>query len=97
IVAALGILALYGRAGLLAPVFTAISGAGWDGIYGLSGILIAHVFFNLPLAVRFFLEALDTIPNDHWRLAAQLGMRPVAEWWLIEWPVLKNALPGIAG
>src|SRR5690606_1240962 len=69
----------------------------WDGIYGLGGILVAHVFFNLPLATRLFLEALDTIPNDQWRLAAQLGMGPWAMWRLIEWPVLRAALPGIAG
>jgi len=41
--------------------------------YGLR-ILVAHVFFNLPLATRLFLEALGTVPADQWRLASQLGM-----------------------
>lgn len=97
IVAALGVLALYGRAGILAEPLSALTGGSWPGIYGMSGILIAHVFFNLPLATRLFLEALDTIPNDHWRLASQLGMSSWAEWRLIEWPVLRNHMPGIAG
>ncbi|TIP33814.1 MAG: thiamine/thiamine pyrophosphate ABC transporter permease ThiP, partial [Mesorhizobium sp.] len=74
IVAALGILALYGRAGYFAGVFARLGGGEWPGIYGLSGILVAHVFFNLPLATRLFLEALGTIPADQWRLASQLGM-----------------------
>ena len=97
LVAALGVLALYGRAGLLAPALAFLSGGSWGGIYGLSGILVAHVFFNLPLATRLFLEALETIPNDQWRLAEQLGMGPSAQWRLIEWPVLRATLPGIAG
>jgi len=93
IVAALGILALLGRAGLFATLW----GQGWPGIYGLSGILIAHVFFNLPLATRLLLEALDTIPTDQWRLAAQLGMNARSTFAFIEWPALRRALPAVAG
>jgi thiamine transport system permease protein len=97
IVAALGILALLGRAGYLAPAFAAATGEAWPGIYGLSGILVAHVFFNLPLAARLFLEALDTVPADQWRLAAQLGMGARSTFRFIEWPMLRAALPGVAG
>lgn len=97
LVAALGVLALYGRSGLFADLLTAVIGERWQGIYGLSGILVAHVFFNLPLATRLFLHALETVPNDQWRLAAQLGMGPATSFRLIEWPVLRNALPGVAG
>ncbi|MGC4026097.1 MAG: thiamine/thiamine pyrophosphate ABC transporter permease [Mesorhizobium sp.] len=93
IVAALGILALLGGAGLFATFW----GDGWPGIYGLSGILIAHVFFNLPLATRLLLEALDTIPTDQWRLAAQLGMNARSAFTFIEWPALRRALPAVAG
>ncbi|RUV33210.1 thiamine/thiamine pyrophosphate ABC transporter permease ThiP, partial [Mesorhizobium sp. M7A.F.Ca.MR.228.00.0.0] len=68
----------------------------WPGIYGLSGILVAHVFFNLPLATRLFLEALQTIPADQWRLASQLGMAARPAFRLIEWPTLRAALPRVA-
>ncbi|WP_353644117.1 thiamine/thiamine pyrophosphate ABC transporter permease [Mesorhizobium sp. WSM2239] len=97
IVAALGVLALYGRAGYFADVFSAVAGQNWPGIYGLSGILVAHVFFNLPLATRLFLEALDTVPADQWRLASQLGMGARPAFRLIEWPALRASLPGVAG
>jgi len=97
IVAALGIVALLGRAGYLAIPLTDLTGETWPGIYGLSGILVAHVFFNLPLAMRFFLEALDTVPADQWRLASQLGMGPAASFRLVEWPAMRTALPGVAG
>ncbi|MBP0437858.1 thiamine/thiamine pyrophosphate ABC transporter permease [Tianweitania sediminis] len=97
IVAALGLLALLGRAGLLASSLSVLTGGTWPGIYGLSGILVAHVFFNLPLATRLFLEALDTVPADQHRLAAQLGFTPFSTFRFIEWPALRQSLPSVAG
>ena len=96
LIAALGLLALLGRAGILAPVLTDALGARWPGIYGLGGIVLAHVFFNMPLSTRLFLIALDAVPNDHWRLAAQLGFTPWQRFKLLEWPELKSAIPGVA-
>ncbi len=97
IVAALGVLALYGRSGYFAAPLTALGGTRWPGIYGLGGILVAHVFFNLPLATRLFVHALETIPADQRRLAAQLGMGAWPSFRFLEWPVLRAALPGVAG
>lgn len=97
IVAALGVLALYGHAGYFAGILGTFGGGEWPGIYGLSGILVAHVFFNLPLATRLFLEALGTVPADQWRLASQLGMDARSAFRLIEWPALRTVLPGVAG
>lgn len=97
IVAAMGVLALLGRAGLFADLLGAITSSRWQGIYGLSGILVAHVFFNLPLATRLLLQALETVPADQWRLATQLGKGLRSTFRLIEWPALRAALPGIAG
>ena len=96
IVAALGVLALLGRAGFLAPLLSSLSGDTWQGIYGLSGILVAHVFFNLPLAARLLLASLEAVPADQWKLATQLGMGAGATFRLIEWPALRAALPGVA-
>lgn len=97
IVAVLGILALLGRSSYLSTLLAGLGLGPWPGIYGLSGILIAHVFFNLPLATRLFLQALETVPLDQWRLASQLGMGARPAFRLIEWPLLRQALPGVAG
>jgi thiamine transport system permease protein len=97
IVAALGLLALYGRAGYAAAPLSDLLGTPWPGIYGLSGILVAHAFFNMPLAARLLLAALDTVSADQWRLASQLGMGAWPTFRLVEWPAMRAALPGVAG
>jgi thiamine transport system permease protein len=78
---------------------TAIYGAHGLGIniYGLTGILLAHVFFNVPLATRLFMEALNTIAPENFRLAEQLAFSDKAIFWNIEWPALRNVLPKICG
>ena len=96
IVAVVGIAAVWGRSGMASAVLTAIGLEGLSPLYGLSGILIAHVFFNMPLAVRLLLPAWSAIPGETWRLAAQLGMGSGAIFRLIEWPRLIAVLPGIA-
>ena len=96
-VAALGLLVVWGRNGWLMPIASVfgVSPRALE-IYGLPGILLGHVFFNAPLMMRIFLSALDGIPEQHWRLAAQLGMRSKDVFRLIEWPVLRTVLPGAA-
>jgi len=63
-------------------------------LYGLNGILLAHAFFNLPLATRIFLVALDGIPPAHWRLASQLGLHGLARTKQLEWPAIRSHLIG---
>lgn len=79
LVAVFGLLTVYGRVGWLAQL------CAWLGVdyhfspYGLQGILLAHVFFNLPLATRLMLQALESIscrtasaccPTEHTWLAS---------------------------
>ncbi len=97
IVAVFGIVAVYGRSGWINDFASLLGAPRWENLYGLSGILLAHVFFNLPLAVRLLLPLWSAVPGETWRLAAQLGMGSGAIWRLIEWPLLRQALPGVAG
>ena len=96
LVAAVGLLTLYGRSGWFADPLSTLIDGHWPGIYGLGGILMAHVFFNLPLAARFLLGALDTIPDDSWRLARHLGLNGWSRFRVIEAPVLAEALAPVA-
>lgn len=95
IVAIYGIVAVFGRSGWFNELLSTLSLPAIS-IYGLSGILIAHVFFNMPLASRILLINLESIPTQHWRLAKQLGMSPMSVFRYIEWPAIKSQLPGLA-
>ncbi|WP_313531554.1 thiamine/thiamine pyrophosphate ABC transporter permease [Shinella sp.] len=97
LVAALGIIEIWGRQGVVNDVLRLGGLESPVSVYGLAGILIAHVFFNLPLAARFLLAALDRIPPEYWLTSANLGMGSGATFRLIEWPVIRRVLPGIAG
>lgn len=95
IVAILGLLAVFGRSGWIS---TALGLWGLEPIriYGLHGVVLAHVFFNLPLAVRLILQGWQDIPAERFRLAAHLDATPYAMWRLLEWPMLQRVLPGVA-
>ncbi|USD64973.1 thiamine/thiamine pyrophosphate ABC transporter permease ThiP [Vibrio sp. SCSIO 43136] len=92
LVGVFGLLAIYGNSGLLNRYF------GWSySIYGLNGILLAHVFFNLPYASRLLLQALETIPAEQHKLAAHLGMNSWQKFRFVEWPRMRQQLPHVAG
>jgi len=93
IVAVLGLLAIWGRSGLVSKLMMSV-GADRISIYGLAGVLLAHVFFNLPLVTRLILQGWGRIPTEHFRLAAQLEMRPTDVFKQLEWPMLRSILPG---
>jgi thiamine transport system permease protein len=97
LVGILGVVAIYGHSGLINRLIAATGAEPLQFLYGLPGILIAHVFFNLPLAVRLLLPVWGAIPGETWRLATQLGMNSRQVFRLIEWPLLRQALPGVAG
>ncbi len=90
IVAVMGLLALFGRQGILND------GLSWLGlsrvsVYGLHGVVLAHVFLNLPLATRLLLQGWEGIPAERFRLAASLNA-PVGA--ILERPMLREVAPG---
>ena len=93
IVAIFGLLAIWGRSGLVSDAL-GHWGLGPLDIYGLLGVVLAHVFFNLPLATRLILQGWISIPSEHFRLSAQLGFSPKDEFLRLEWPMLKQTVPG---
>jgi thiamine transport system permease protein len=97
LIGALGLIGIWGRQGIVNSLLVGAGMAEPVSIYGLSGILLAHVFFNLPLACRLMLAALERVPGEYWLVASGLGMRPLSIFRFIEWPVLRSIIPGIAG
>ena len=85
IVGVLGLLAVFGRAGWISQGLD-LFGLDRLSIYGPTGVILAHVFFNLPLATRFILQGWASIPPDRFRVADSLGAQPWTQFQLIEWP-----------
>lgn len=92
LVAVFGILSVYGQTGWLAKV------CHWLGVeyhfspYGLKGILLAHIFFNMPLATRMLLQSLENIAIEQRQLTAQLGFNEWQQFKILEWPYLRRQI-----
>ncbi|MFN7089733.1 MAG: thiamine/thiamine pyrophosphate ABC transporter permease [Allorhizobium sp.] len=97
LIGALGLIGIFGRSGIVNDALSTLGLSQPISIYGLTGILVAHVFFNLPLATRLMLSALERVPAEYWRMSASLGLSPIATFRFIEWPVLARVIPGAAG
>ena len=87
-----GFVALLGLSGTITPLL----GEHWS-LYGLHGILLAHVYMNLPFAVRSIHSQLHNIPDSSWRVARQLKLSKWQLFQLIEWPALRGNLSLIFG
>ena len=95
-VSVFGIIAVHGRQGIFNDFFTLFGFERSTYLYGLTGILLAHIFINMPFSARIFLNELENIPPEYWRLSKQLGL---SEWQIftrIEWPIMRLSLPSLA-
>ena len=90
IVAILGLLAVFGGKGAINLLLAHLGLPKLD-VYGAHGVILAHVFFNLPLAVRLILQGWLAIPAERFQVAASLG---ASLFWLLEWPMLRRIVPG---
>ncbi|MHB0951680.1 MAG: thiamine/thiamine pyrophosphate ABC transporter permease ThiP [Allorhizobium sp.] len=97
LIGALGLIGIWGRQGIINDALAFLGVGEPVSIYGLAGILLAHVFFNMPLAARLMLAGLERVPSEYWLLSAGLGMKSASVFRFIEWPALRVLIPGIAG
>lgn len=93
IVAVMGLVAIFGRRGAVNAALAAL-GLPEITLYGAQGVIAAHVFFNLPLAVRMVLHGWQAIPAERLRLAASLGFGPAEIDRHLARPMLRAVLPG---
>ncbi|SFD89938.1 ABC transporter permease family protein [Roseivivax sediminis] len=95
IVAVLGLIAVFGNSGIVNGALEALGLPGIT-IYGAHGVIVAHVFFNLPLATRMILQGWLALPGERLRLAAELGLGPREVFRVVEWPMLRRIAPQAA-
>lgn len=96
IVIVFGIIAIHGRIGPLHAATNALGLPSLPAIYGLHGIVLAHVVMNAPLVARVMLAGLATIPAEQLRLASMLRFPPADCFRHLDMPVIRREWPGLA-
>ncbi len=87
-----GILAIYGNSGAI----NSFLHVKLFNIYGLSGILLAHTFFNIPFATKIFYQALCLIDTNQHKLTSGLGLNAFEKFMHLEFPTIKQEIPQTA-
>ncbi|WP_051332279.1 ABC transporter permease subunit [Cucumibacter marinus] len=95
LVIAFGVIAIWGRNGWVNHALDPM-GLGLPGtIFGLHGILVAHVVLNGSFAARIFSNRLDALPSPQLRLGQSLGLSPWRRFVTLDLPAMLPALPGL--
>jgi thiamine transport system permease protein len=67
-----------------------------NSIYGLGGILVAHIYLNASFAARSLLHIFESIPKERYKLAKSLNFSIYKRFILIEFPAIKLSLKSIS-
>lgn len=87
------LIGIWGNQGWFAQLLRQL-GVDWPfSLYGLHGIVLAHLFLNIPLMMKYCLEGLNLIPSHQHQLAAQLNLKGWHYFRIVEFPALKGILP----
>lgn len=90
---AIGLAGFWGVNGTVNGVFRALGAEKPFVIYGLAGILLAHAFFNFPIAGRLVADSLAAADPSREDAARLLGAGRARRFFTI---ALREAFPGIA-
>lgn len=92
IVGCLSLILLLGQGGFFAHLCHILGLPYQIVIYGVGGIILCHVFYYTPFALRIFNKSLDMIQPEYGRLSQQIGLSRFDQFRYVEWPFLKNDL-----
>ncbi len=91
-----GLIGIFGRNGYLnqATLFLFDTSFG-SYLYGLGGILLAHVYLNASFASRALLHSFESIPKEKYKLAKSLNFSVFERFLYVEYPALRSTLLSI--
>ncbi len=95
IAAVLGIVLLIGNNGIINRALMALSGAEQPPLsllYSLKAILIAHIFYNIPLFIRFVYPVWEKIPANLYEAGRSLGAGRLRLFGTVTCPWLLSAV-----
>ena len=91
-----GLIGIFGRNGYLNQVTLFLFDASLGSyLYGLGGILLAHVYLNASFASRALLHSFESIPKEKYKLAKSLNFSVFERFLYVEYPALKSTLLSI--
>jgi thiamine transport system permease protein len=96
LIIAFGLLTVWGRSGWINSLAEVLGGRLEVPIFGLGGILFAHVILDGAFAARLLLARLDSIPAPRLKTGQSLGLSAAQRFITIDWPALAGTLPGLA-
>jgi thiamine transport system permease protein len=91
-----GLLAIWGRNGWINALLAPFGLETGSSIFGLWGIVAAHVVLNGAFSARIFIDRLAAIPPEKLKLARSLGLGPLQRLAIIDSPALAASIPGIS-
>jgi thiamine transport system permease protein len=96
LIVAFGLLTVWGRAGWINSLMHLVGLQLGIPIFGLGGILAAHVILDGAFAARILLGRLDAVPVHRLKTGQSLGLSALTRFAIIDWPAIRGPLPGLA-
>jgi len=90
----LGFVLVFGNSGLINSLMrSAIADfEGWNILYSLKAIIMAHVFYNFPITLRVVGDAWSSLPRSTYLASRSLGASPVRAFLSVDLPRLIPAI-----
>ena len=92
IIGVFAIIKLHGVSGWFSDISVLFGYKKLEYIYGMNGILLAHIFFNVPFAIRIILFSFNSVPPELWKIAIQNNFNRWNIFTVIEWPAIRHNL-----
>jgi len=92
-----GLISVFGRHGWINLLSFYLFGNDFGAyLYGLFGILVAHVYLNASFASSSLLHSFESIPKEKYKLSKSLNFTVIQRFRYIEFPAIKGNLAGIS-
>jgi len=92
-----GLISIYGKNGWINRTSLYLFDYSFENyIYGLGGILIAHIYLNASFSARSLLHVFESIPAEKYKLAKSLNFSIYQRFLYVEWPAIKPSLMSIS-
>ena len=96
LIVAFGLIAIWGRNGWINHALEAFGTSLDVPVFGLAGIVAAHVILDGAFAARVLLARLDAVPDKRLKTGQSLDLGAWTRFRVIDWPAMAGSLPGLS-